>query len=100
MQIFVCCELLFTLVFIVCLYVLQIDKLWDEKYLDSVALDWQRSPLVEVKEVAGSEACPTGFEEIGQAYFWGMSAACVCTTGGTKKPPTLGKCDALDEQAD
>lgn len=48
LQEFTLCEVFFTLVFFICLYIFQIDKLWDEKYMDSVVEDWQRSPFVEV----------------------------------------------------
>lgn len=85
-------ELIITLGFLGCLYVLQIDKLWDEKYLDSVAMDWGRSPFTDVVEVLANENCAASYEEIGKGYFWGVQEGCSCNNGN---PPnvTVGACD-------
>ena len=93
LQVFVCCELLFTFAFLGCLYVLQIDKLWDEKYLDSVVQDWERKPFIDVTQVDGSDPmkpCPAGFEVIGKAHFWGIKEGCSCP--GTPGSITVGAC--------
>lgn len=89
----VCFELLVTLIFLVCLYVLQIDQLWDEKYLDTVVEDWQRNAFIAVLNVDKDKNCPMGTEDIGKANFWGVREGCICNTDNFKNV-SRGFCNA------
>ena len=76
--------------------------LWDQFYLEQVLADWKRGPIVQLRTIPADGTCDadsmrfTGelekfntaygdsqdqFEIVGQGYFWGLRAGCVCQKG-------------------
>lgn len=51
----VTCEFFATIIFFICLWLLQIDQLWSEKYIDTVVQDWKRNPFVEFETIDAKE---------------------------------------------
>lgn len=69
--------------FIMCimLYLLTIGKLWDKIYIDTVKEDFEQAPLIDIKMMEGDAGCPSGYENIAQAYWWGLKQGCSCPGG-------------------
>lgn len=36
---------------------------------------------MDVKTMSGSTSCPSGYENIGKAYWWGTKLGCTCASG-------------------
>jgi hypothetical protein len=64
------------------LYLMLIGPLWDKVYVDTIKKDWNTYPLIAVTEVEGGSSCPSEYEIITKAYWWGLKAGCSCK-GGT-----------------
>jgi hypothetical protein len=89
----VCCELLATIIFFLCLWLLQIDQLWSEKYIDMVVADWSRNPIEEIEVIDASKDCKNEFSPIGQAYFWTINDGCSCAKSvSTSDLLSVGEC--------
>lgn len=40
--------------------------------------DWKKSPLVDVVVVSKYQSCPSDYESLGTAYWWGLKSGCTC----------------------
>ena len=76
-----CVEIWCTILLAILIYIVSIGSLWDQIYIDTVVNDWKKPPLMDVKTISGSSSCPSGYENIGKAYWWGVKRGCTCASG-------------------
>ena len=94
------CELALTLFLLITFQLTLMEKLWDPLVFDKVLDNWTLNPFnkIQLLDFTGEEYndywnqnyqneqeisklkfdCPTGYEEIGEAYWYGLKDGCIC----------------------
>ena len=67
-----CVELGSTVVMCIVLWLMIINALWDDVYIDTIKNDWDTSPLISARLIGKDEDCKSDEEPISQAWWWGL----------------------------
>lgn len=71
-------------------YIALSGDLWDQVYIDHILEDWNKGPIVEMKQISqidkedgellfdDGDECPDDFEPIAQAHWFGFNIGCSC----------------------
>ena len=81
-------EMVLTIVSMILVYFILTNQFWNYEFVQVVLDDWYSKPIVDFKAVwvmddngnvpKYPKECPSGYEEVGQAPFFGFKQGCIC----------------------